>query len=115
MSEPSDTTRGRTPTMTHRTRRLGLLLAPATGSLVLLLGSANALPTGAPKLGMICAPGSGPGSPHTFNLVAGKGTIQTPDGNTVFMWSYADANDDNASIRDFQYPGPVLCVTQGET
>lgn len=100
---------------TKRTRQVGLALALAlaTGSGLLTQGSAGALPVGAPKIGMVCAPGTVSGSTHTFNLVANTGTIQTPDGNTVFMWSYANADaPDNGA---FQYPGPVLCVTEGET
>ena len=31
------------------------------------------------------------------------------------MWSYADADDNQVALRTFQYPGPVLCVTQGQT
>jgi FtsP/CotA-like multicopper oxidase with cupredoxin domain len=52
---------------------------------------------------MVCLDGP------TFNLVATTGTIQLPDSNTVFMWSYAD------SSGQFQSPGPTLCVTQGQT
>ena len=50
---------------------------------------------------------------HTFNLVANTGYVETPDGNSVFMWSYA--NDDAPDNDSFQYPGPILCVTQGQT
>jgi hypothetical protein len=39
--------------------------------------------------------------------------IQTPDGNAVFMWSYAV--DGDANYGSFQYPGPVLCANEGET
>ncbi len=45
----------------------------------------------------------------TFTLTAKKGYISTPDGNTIFMWSYAP------DTGDFQLPGPPLCVTQNET
>ena len=41
------------------------------------------------------------GTTHTFNLVADTGHIQTPDGNSIFMWSYADA-DANRRRCDFQ-------------
>jgi hypothetical protein len=73
------------------------------------LETASGIPAGAPKVGIVCTT-----SPtNTFDLVAKGGTIQTPDGNTVFMWSYANgAAPDNGS---FQYPGPVLCVNQGST
>ena len=70
---------------------------------------AGALPVSAPKVGMVCTTGP------TFDLWTGTGDIQTPDGNTVFMWSYADHNDPNAQLRAFQYPGPNLCVNQGDT
>ena len=104
--------------MTHMTRRLGVLVALTAGALLAVLGVASGLPTGAAKIGMVCAPGTVTGSGpemHTFNLVAGSGHVQTPEGNSILMWGYADANDDNVALRTFQYPGPVLCVTQGQT
>src|SRR5881396_1183706 len=102
MSEP--TSRGRKATM-QRTRRLGLVLALVVASALLATGPAAALPANAPKIGMVCTPGSVSGGTHTFNLVADSGYIDTPDGNSVFMWSYRPADD------HFQVPGPVLCVT----
>jgi FtsP/CotA-like multicopper oxidase with cupredoxin domain len=101
--------------MTQRTRRLGIVLALvlAAGSLALAQGPAGALPAGAPKVGMVCTPGTVAGSTHTFNLVTNTGYIDTPDGNSVFMWSYA--NQDAPDNSHFQTPGPVLCATQGET
>ncbi|MCU1657512.1 MAG: Multicopper oxidase, partial [Pseudonocardiales bacterium] len=72
-----------------------------------------ALPAGAPKVGMVCTPGTVSGTTHTFNLVAKTGYIDTPDGNSVFMWSYANA--DAPDSGQFQSPGPVLCATQGQT
>src|SRR5919201_3309946 len=100
--------------MTRRIPRLGLAVALAAGSVAMLgPGHASALPPGAPKIGMVCTPGTVAGSTHTFNLVANTGYIQTPDGNAVFMWSYANADaPDNGT---FQSPGPVLCVAQGQT
>jgi FtsP/CotA-like multicopper oxidase with cupredoxin domain len=72
---------------------------------------ASALPAGFAKIGMVCTPPNTSG--NTFNLVANTGYIETPDGNSVFMWSYANADaPDNGR---FQNPGPVLCVTQGQT
>jgi FtsP/CotA-like multicopper oxidase with cupredoxin domain len=102
--------------MTQRIRRLGVAVALAAGSSALLAPiHAGALPTGAPKLGMVCTPGNLAGSTRTFNLAASTGHIQTPDGNSVFMWSYANADDPDPVLRAFQSPGPVLCATQGET
>jgi FtsP/CotA-like multicopper oxidase with cupredoxin domain len=99
--------------MTHKMLRLGAILALAAGSAVAVAWHAAALPLNAPKIGMVCTPGTVAGSTHTFNLVAKTGYIETPDGNSVFMWSYANA--DAPDSGHFQSPGPVLCVTQGET
>jgi len=99
--------------MTKKIRRLGLVVALVAGGAALVPLHADALPVGAPKLGMVCTPGTVSGSTHTFNLVANTGSISTPDGNDVLMWSYA--NGDAPDSGHFQSPGPVLCVTQGET
>ena len=56
-----------------------------------------------PEFGMVCSTGP------EFSLRATSGYISTPDGNSVYMWSYADG------AGAFQYPGPVLCVNQGDT
>jgi FtsP/CotA-like multicopper oxidase with cupredoxin domain len=103
---------GRKTIMKLRMRRSGLLVALVTGA-ALLPGPAAAIPPNAPAIGMICTPGTVVGSTHTFNLATKKGYVETPDGNSVFIWSYANADPPDNS--HFQYPGPVLCVTQGET
>ena len=99
--------------MRQRALRLAVACTLAAGVALLAPGHAEALPPGAPKIGMVCTPGTVSGSTHTFNLVAKTGYIDTPDGNSVFMWSYANA--DAPDSGHFQSPGPVLCVTQGET
>ncbi|WP_426503216.1 multicopper oxidase domain-containing protein [Dactylosporangium sp. McL0621] len=99
--------------MQQRSRRLAVVVLLAAGSAVLVPGRADALPTGAPRIGMVCNPGTVSGTTHTFNLVAKTGYIDTPDGNSVFMWSYANA--DAPDNGHFQSPGPVLCATQGQT
>src|SRR5262252_8482350 len=104
--------RGRNSKMARRTLRLGLMSAVVAGSLVALPGHAGALPPGAPPPGMICTPGTVSGSTHTFNLTANTGWVDTPDGNSLFMWSYA--NRDAPDNDHFQTPGPILCVTQGQ-
>jgi FtsP/CotA-like multicopper oxidase with cupredoxin domain len=43
-----------------------------------------------------------------FNLDASAGYVSTPDGNSIYMWSYGD------SSGAFQLPGPTLCVHQGQ-
>ncbi len=45
----------------------------------------------------------------SFTLTARDGHISMTDGNTVYMWSFAEGQD------DFQHPGPVLCVNEGDT
>src|SRR6478735_5124501 len=96
--------------MTRTTRRLVLVVALVAGAAPLLPTSIAALPANAPKIGMVC---SVPTTPNVFNLTARTGYADTPDGNSVFMWSYANADaPDNGG---FQTPGPVLCVTQGST
>jgi FtsP/CotA-like multicopper oxidase with cupredoxin domain len=111
MSEPTVIARpGRKATMRRRTRWLALTAVLAAASAALLQGYAQALPAGAAKLGMVCTV---PATPATFNLTANTGYIETPDGNSVFMWSYANA--DAPDNNHFQSPGPVLCVNQGQT
>jgi FtsP/CotA-like multicopper oxidase with cupredoxin domain len=47
--------------------------------------------------------------PHqTFSLTAADGYASTPDGNSIYMWSYGNTSD------GFQLPGPTLCVTSGQ-
>jgi multicopper oxidase len=114
MSEPRDP--GRNATMKN-TRRFGRILALVAAVSLLAQFPAGALPAGTPKVGMVCTPGTVSGSTHTFNLVANTGYVQIPDGNHIFMWSYAvGAADDPTDLwPNFQSPGPVLCVTQGQT
>jgi FtsP/CotA-like multicopper oxidase with cupredoxin domain len=59
----------------------------------------------APVTGIVCSTSSSPNP--TFSLTASEGYIQMPDMNTMYMWSYGSP--------DFQHPGPVLCVNQGDT
>ncbi|MEZ4679829.1 MAG: multicopper oxidase domain-containing protein [Caldilineaceae bacterium] len=85
--------------------RLGVVLLLLLG---LLSGSPLALPQTAaaqsqPTIGIACT--SGP----TFTLDAKAGYIILADGNTMYMWSYAPGG------AAFQYPGLVLCVTEGDT
>ena len=45
----------------------------------------------------------------SFTLDARSGYIVLADGNTMYMWSYSPSGG------AFQYPGPVLCVNEGDT
>jgi hypothetical protein len=95
----------KTISVVRRTRRLCLAGAVAAASMVYAVYAAPAASAAVPRLGMICT--NGP----TFNLTAKSGDIETPDGNSVVMWSYANAGTGG----HFQSPGPVLCVNQGDT
>jgi FtsP/CotA-like multicopper oxidase with cupredoxin domain len=55
------------------------------------------------NVGMVC--NTGP----NFSLTTQTGYITLSDLNTMFMWGYSLAG------QSFQYPGPVLCVNQGDT
>jgi FtsP/CotA-like multicopper oxidase with cupredoxin domain len=101
------------PKRAHRTLALPAAVLLAAGLVLVAPGRAAALPPGAPRIGMVCTPGTVAGTTRTFNLVANTGYINTPDGNSIFMWSYA--NGDAPDNGQFQSPGPVLCATQGET
>src|SRR6185503_8900461 len=104
--------RGR-PTMKRTVRRLGLAVVLVSAPALLGFAPAHALPVGAKPIGMVCTPGATAAGVRTFNLVANTGYIETPDGNSVLMWSYA--NGDAPDNGHFQSPGPVLCASQGET
>src|ERR1700750_1503990 len=104
--------RGR-PTMRRTVRRLGLAVVLVSAPALLGFAPAQALPAGARPIGMVRTPGTEAGGVRTFNLVANTGYVETPDGNSILMWSYAsgDAPDNG----HFQSPGPVLCANHGET
>jgi FtsP/CotA-like multicopper oxidase with cupredoxin domain len=79
-------------------------------SLLLLVCAVMALvvPTSAltlppPPIGVWCETGT------TFDLETDTGYAIFPDGNSVFMWSFRLDTD------AFQFPGPVLCVNEGDT
>jgi FtsP/CotA-like multicopper oxidase with cupredoxin domain len=95
-------------------RRPVLLAVLLTGILALTTAltqpdDATAAEPGA-KVGLACTEGVGGDSTHPiFNLTTRSGYISLPDGNTAFMWGYSSGAD------GFQHPGPVLCVTEGDT
>jgi hypothetical protein len=88
-----------------RKRVLAVLAFGATAALFAPPLPVVAQPPGVPATGIVCTTGP------TFHLTATTGDIETPDGNDVFMWSYANADTGG----HFQSPGPVLCVNQGDT
>lgn len=69
------------------------------------------------KSGIVCTT-----SPtDTFDLTAKDGHVLLPDGNTAYMWGLSTGFDHATGAvipgeeGAFQHPGPVLCVTEGDT
>jgi FtsP/CotA-like multicopper oxidase with cupredoxin domain len=89
---------------TARTRlRLGLSAAVAVAMTVAALVSTPGAQA-ATSEGLACDTDAN----QTFSLTAEDGYVSTPDGNSIYMWSYG------SSKRGFQLPGPTLCVTSGQ-
>ena len=87
-----------------KTLRLGFAMLASGLALLAQPGAAQAA---TPAIGVACTTGNSPNP--TFTLSATDGYIQLPDGNTMYMWGYANGGG------AFQHPGPVLCVNQGDT
>lgn len=76
---------------------LGLTMAVQAGQPV------SAATTDTNPIGVVCTTGP------NFELETSAGYINLPDGNTTYTYGY------NLVGRDFQHPGPVLCVNEGDT
>src|SRR5690349_4204551 len=86
----------------HRLRWAGpAALALATVGVLLLPNPDSAAAAGAS--GLECTTAAN----NAFSLTAGAGYVTTPDGNSIYMWSYT------VSGGAFQLPGPTLCVEAG--
>jgi FtsP/CotA-like multicopper oxidase with cupredoxin domain len=106
------------PVPQRRRRPLGiaatLVLAAAT-AVVAVAPSGQARAIAGSDEGILCEADT---NNHTYSLVATSGYISTPDGNSIYSWSYTrdDGADGNGTgVRSFQLPGPTLCVNQGDT
>ncbi len=88
--------------------RLGMvmMILAVTISLALLLNTRKALAAAPHNVGLVCTTDAS--SNPTFTLETQTGYITLSDMNTMFMWGYS------MSGGEFQYPGPVLCVNQGQ-
>jgi FtsP/CotA-like multicopper oxidase with cupredoxin domain len=95
-------------TGTRRMMRRGLLVLVLVASAVPAYAGAGSAArpirpaVAAPE--MVCTTGP------SFDLRATSGYISTPDGNSIFMWGYG-----NGATGDYQDPGPILCVDEGDT
>lgn len=92
-------------TLLHKRTRWGLALTAllALLSLYPAAGAARVAAQALPSDGLVCTTGP------TFTLTARSGYIGTPDDNILYMWGLSAGSD------PYQYPGPVLCVNQGDT
>lgn len=87
----------------EKTNRVVTILSVLTLSLSLAVTKTVPASAQAASDGIVCT--NGP----SFTLTSQTGYIGTPDGNVVFMWGLSSGSD------PFQYPGPVLCVNEGDT
>ena len=99
----------------HSRARVGLALAASSVLAAgVLLSAAAVRPTVAAgeatnRTGVACTTDSGGGTSPTFNLTTRAGYINLADGTTAYMWGFSEGG------KPFQHPGPVLCVTEGDT
>ena len=92
-------------------RRPAVIVAAAAAGVAAAFVPVNARGAGAagpPADGIVCNNGVVSSGHVSFVLTARDGNILTPDGNSIYMWSYASGTD------HFQYPGPVLCVHEND-
>lgn len=83
----------------------GLATFVAFVALLAAVRGAAAQSLAVPPNGIVCTTSAD----DSFALTATDGYISLPDGNSVYMWSFA------SGTGPFQHPGPVLCVDQGDT
>ncbi len=94
-------------------------LAGCVAAVMPFMASGNAGSTH--KGGVVCTKSTATAGKPVFDLTAKDGHIQLPDGNTAYMWGYSTGYDHKSGeVKPgdggaFQHPGPVLCVTAGDT
>jgi FtsP/CotA-like multicopper oxidase with cupredoxin domain len=76
-------------------------LASATVAVLAVPGPDGLAAT--PPAGLECLTSSS----NAFSLTASAGYVSTPDGNSLYMWSYGPSGG------SFQLPGPTMCVDSG--
>ena len=90
-----------------RTRSRARLATAAvlTAGIAMSFGVPTSTAATPPPEGLIC---DGAGNGGVYDLDAAAGYISTPDGNSIYMWSYGDTG------HGFQLPGPTLCARTGD-
>jgi FtsP/CotA-like multicopper oxidase with cupredoxin domain len=87
-------------------RRIGIAASGALAiGTVLALGVPSSHAAGLTSEGVVCDTQTDGG---VYNFDATGGYVLTPDGNSIYMWSYRD------SSGGFQLPGPTICAREGE-
>ncbi len=94
-------------TLNQKINRRGLAVAAGTLLCVMTLVPNIRATAAGPTSGIVCSTSTG--TTPSFSLTAGADYIQMPDGNTMWTWSFGPTGG------VFQFPGPVLCVNQGDT
>ncbi len=89
--------------VSHLAPRRLAVAATVVGLIVTALVTSPSAAGAATSEGLLCDTDAH----QTFSLTAQDGYVSTPDGNSIYMWSYGN------STRGFQLPGPTLCVTSG--
>ena len=94
-----------------RSAVLGVLAVAATFAATVPLPSKAKAAASPPEDGIVCTSDPTAGTSHHdhFVLTARDGYILTPDGNSIYTWSFSPGNG------AFQYPGPMLCVHENDT
>ncbi len=90
-----------------------LALSLAAGGLAAALTGAETASAAHSGTSVVCNDGAlgsnfGATPAIEYDMEARDGYIEMPDGNTVYTWSFAEVGD------AFQFPGPNLCVSQGD-
>jgi FtsP/CotA-like multicopper oxidase with cupredoxin domain len=85
-----------------RLRRLGPVIL-GLAIIAVVAAPAPSVSAATPPAGMQCLESTS----NSFSLTASGGYVSTPDGNSLYMWSYGPAGG------AFQLPGPTLCVDSG--
>jgi len=90
-------------------KRIRWLLIPALLAVFAAAAPGAPVRAAAGSSGIMCTSDAINGTNPHFSLTASADYISMPDGNTLWTWSYG------TSGGGFQFPGPVLCVNQGDT
>jgi FtsP/CotA-like multicopper oxidase with cupredoxin domain len=99
---------------TRARARLAPWVALAVATSVLLAGAgtrpaAAAVEDTGRATGLPCTTDPAGGTHPTFNLTTKAGYINLADGTTAYTWGFSEGT------HPFQHPGPILCVTEGDT